>query len=200
MIFEKYINSNREAFLTKVKSIAAKLFIDPEWLMAVMYLESGINSKAVNSNGGATGLIQFMPSTASSLGTSTAALYNMTNVQQLDYVYKYFKPYAGRIYSFPDLYLITFFPVALGKSDSYVLQTNKLSAETIANANPVFDLDKNRQITVGEFKKAVYSRLPDNIASYLKKKNNQMKYITIAVAILIIAGASYFLFNSLKGL
>ena len=200
MIFENNVSSNRDAFLSKVKSIAAKLFIDPEWLMAVMYLESGINSKAVNSNGGATGLIQFMPSTAQNLGTSTASLYNMTNVQQLDYVYKYFKPYAGRIYSFPDLYLITFFPVALGKSDSYVLQTKNLSAETIANANPVFDLDKNKQITVGEFKEAIYSRLPVNIATYLKKQTSKMKYLTVAIAILIIAGASYLLFNSLKGL
>ena len=38
----------------------------------------------------ATGLIQFMPKTAKNLGTSTQQLFKMSNVQQLDYVYKYF--------------------------------------------------------------------------------------------------------------
>src|SRR4051812_1834879 len=38
---------------------------------------------------GATGLIQFMPSTARSLGTSTDAMAKMTDVAQLDYVAKY---------------------------------------------------------------------------------------------------------------
>lgn len=198
MIFEDKITSNKASFLAKVRIIAAKLLIDPDWLMAVMYLESGLNHRAYNSNGGATGLIQFMPSTAAHLGTSTQALANMTNVQQLDYVYSYFRSYTGRIQSFPDLYMVTFFPIALGKPDDYVIHSDTLSADTIARANPVFDLDKNRQITAWEFKKAIYLRLPSAIADYLKKKSKKMKYITISVAVILMLGGAYFLYNSLK--
>ena len=80
LLFEEKVTRNRATFIAKVKSISAKLLIEPDWLMAVMYKESGINEKAVNPNGGATGLIQFMPTTAKSLGTTTAALRAMSNV------------------------------------------------------------------------------------------------------------------------
>ena len=180
MVYEYLVKSNKAAFLAKVADIAAKLGIDPNWLMIVMKMESGINPAAYNKNGGATGLIQFMPATAAGLGTSTGALIAMDNVTQLDYVYKYYRPYAGRLFSVTDLYIVTFFPVALGKPDSYVLQTSSLSAGLIAAANPVFDLDKNNAITVGEFKQSVINRLPSealqavmnaasNGADYLKK-------------------------------
>jgi len=180
MVYEYLIRSNKDAFLAKVTSISAQLGINPDWLMIVMKMESGINHQAVNTNGGATGLIQFMPQTAAGLGTTNAALFAMDNVSQLDYVYKYFKPYAGRLHSVTDLYMVTFFPVALGKPDNYVLQTSSLSAALIARSNPVFDLDKNNAITVGEFKQSVINRLPSeafqaiaNAASngvdYLKK-------------------------------
>ncbi len=170
LLFEDKVTRNKEAFIAKVKSISAKLLIEPDWLMAVMYKESGLNEKAVNPNGGATGLIQFMPATARSLGTTTAALKAMSNVEQLDYVYKYYKPYITKLNSYPDLYLATFFPVALGKSDDWVLQTSTLSAKTIARANPAIDLDKNDKITVGEFKQYCYNKFDAAIQARLKKK------------------------------
>lgn len=162
LVYQNYIKTNAIDFINKVIAISSKLKIDANWLMTVMYAESRLSEKAYNSNGGATGLIQFMPSTARALGTTTAALRAMTNVQQLDYVLKYFAPYAGRMKNVYDLYLVTFFPVALGKPDSYVMQTNALSAKVIAKANPGIDLNKDLQITVGEFKMYV--------DKYLKKK------------------------------
>ncbi len=170
LLFEEKVTRNSATFIAKVKSISAKLLIEPDWLMAVMYKESGINEKAVNPNGGATGLIQFMPATAQSLGTTTAALKAMSNVEQLDYVYKYYKPYITKLNSYPDLYLATFFPAALGKSDDWVLQTSRLSAKTIARANPVIDLNKDDKITVGEFKEYCYKQFSTDIQNRLKKK------------------------------
>ena len=180
MVYDYLVKQNKDAFLAKVADISAKLGISPDWLMIVMKMESGINHQAVNPNGGATGLIQFMPATAAGLGTSTAALKSMSNVDQLEYVYKYFKPYAGRLFSVTDLYTVTFFPVALGKPDSWVLQTATLHPDTIARANPVIDLNKNQEITMGEFKQYVLNGLPSeaiqairsaaaNTADYLKK-------------------------------
>lgn len=164
MIYEEYVKTNKVAFLAKLENISNLLRINPEWLMLVMYAESRLNPQAVNKQNGdpsdpytraamrATGLIQFMPSTARGLGTTTQQIYMMTNVQQLDWVYKYYKPYAGRIKSVHDLYMVTFFPVALGKPDSFILQSGKLTKEIVASQNKGIDLNKDKQITVGEFK------------------------------------------------
>lgn len=51
--------------------------------------ESGFNFKAVNGQSGATGAFQFIPSTASSLGYSTADIQNMSPAQQLGVYDKY---------------------------------------------------------------------------------------------------------------
>ena len=71
-----------------MEDICCELQIRPNWLMFVMYFESRLNHRAVNRISGATGLIQFMPSTARGLGTTTDALFNMSNVDQLYYVKK----------------------------------------------------------------------------------------------------------------
>lgn len=170
MLFESYVTENKAEFLDKVKSISSKLLIEPDWLMAVMYKESRLNHRAVNSNGGATGLIQFMPATAKGLGTTTAALRAMSNVEQLDWVYKYYKPYITKLNSYPDLYLATFFPAALGKADDWIIHSSNLSAATIAAANPVIDLNKDGKITVGEFKEYCYSQFDKATQNVLKKK------------------------------
>ena len=148
MAFDTYIVENKTAFLAKVNDICQKLNIKADWLMAVMAFESGINHTKVNSVSGATGLIQFMPSTANGLGTTTAALKAMTNVQQLDYVYKYLSKYANKVKCFTDTYLTVFYPSAVGKADSYVIGA---TGSAIANQNPAF---KNSEgaVTVGSVK------------------------------------------------
>ncbi|MEI6122285.1 MAG: transglycosylase SLT domain-containing protein [Bacteroidota bacterium] len=166
LIFIEKVKSNREAFAAKVIEVSNKLGIDPNWLMIIMYFESGISHTIVNPDGGATGLIQFMPNTAKSLGTTTTALATMSNVQQLDYVYKYFKPKAGQYGSGEDLYLYTFFPLAVGKPDDWTIQTKNLSAYNIAHQNPVLDLNKDGKITVGEWREA----LRKNLSKMIKDK------------------------------
>jgi hypothetical protein len=175
LIFINKVLQNREAFAAKVIEISKKLDIDPNWLMAVMNSESGLNPQARNTkypvNGGyATGLIQFIPSTARHLGTTTDALYQMSNLEQLDWVYKYFRPYRDKIESFVDLYMVTFFPAAVGKKDDHILQAKNISVLAVARANPIFDLDKNGKITVGEVSEAFLKRLPSNVREAFKKK------------------------------
>ncbi|MGC8160121.1 transglycosylase SLT domain-containing protein, partial [Salmonella enterica] len=72
---------NKVEFTDKVKTISTELGINHNWLMFVMWFESKLNPQAVNPISGATGLIQFMPSTARSLGTTTDVLRRMSNVQ-----------------------------------------------------------------------------------------------------------------------
>ncbi len=171
LIFEEYVKENRPAFISKVMDIAGRLNVDPNWLMAVMWKESLLNPRAVAQSTGASGLIGFMPRTALDLGTTVQDIRVMSNVEQLNYVFKFYKPYRNRIMSYPDLYKVTFFPIMLGKPANWVLQTKKLSAATVARYNPVVDLDKNGEITVKEFEEYTYRRIPAQYLDKLKKKS-----------------------------
>jgi hypothetical protein len=135
----------RQQFANKVKAIANRFSIQPNWLMMIMELESGINPKALNSSTNATGLIQFMPSTAIGLGTDINKLYNMNHVQQLDFVEKYFIPYAKYLKSGEDLYLAVFYPLALRKDDNYIFgsEVSMSYARTLARQNPLFSKFSN---------------------------------------------------------
>lgn len=167
---------NPAEFERKVRNICGLLGINPNWLMMIMYLESGLNAQAVNKQPGdssdpytraskrATGLTQFMPSTARGMGTTTQQLYQMSAIDQLDYVYKFFKSKAGKIKSYYDLYLFNFFPIAIGKPDDWVFQTAGTSASIIAKQNPGMDINKDGQITVGEAKQRMKAGIP---AAYL---------------------------------
>ena len=93
MILENQVSS---PFAAKVRQIASRLGVPPDYLMAVMWSESRLDPAATNPEGGATGLIQFMPATAAGLGTSCEALREMSALDQLDYVERFFRPYAPR--------------------------------------------------------------------------------------------------------
>jgi len=161
--------SERSEFESKVNRIASKLSIDPNWLMQVMKAESGIRSDIENrthpfKDGFATGLIQFTPATARGLRTTTEALKQMTRVQQLDYVLMYFLPYAGKIKSYFDLYLITFFPAAIPFSNQpdWVFEHKNISRSSIAKSNPVIDRNKDGKITIAEFKEYLIATVPES--------------------------------------
>ncbi|MCK9478437.1 MAG: lytic transglycosylase domain-containing protein [Firmicutes bacterium] len=133
-------------FKAKVVDIAKKLKIEPDILMGIMAFESGgINPKAVNPLSKATGLIQFMPSTAEKMGTSVEKLKSMSAVEQLDYVYKYYQPFAGKVHNIQDAYLVTLLPLAIGKDDNFVLG--------IKDSDEVFYYVGENRITYGLFYK-----------------------------------------------
>lgn len=136
-------------FRVKVREICAKLGFDANWLMAVMAFETGYQFKANTRNSGssATGLIQFLESTATSLGTTTTALASMTEVQQLDYVYKYYLQYSSQIKNIGDCYMAVFATAFIGKNDSTVLYSSP-SAEY--NANAGLDSNHDGKITRAE--------------------------------------------------
>lgn len=138
-----------QEFRVRVREIGGNLNIDPSWLMAVMGFETGYSFSASVKNPGssATGLIQFTSSTAKGLGTSTAQLSRMTDVQQLDWVEKYFNQYKGRINNLGDCYMAVFWPAGIGKPDAYVIAT---SPSSVYNANAGLDINRNGTITRGE--------------------------------------------------
>lgn len=127
-------------FLNKVSEICGRLGASPDDLMSVMAFESSLDHRTVNYGSGATGLIQFMPSTARGLGTTTAALKNMTAIRQLDYVYEYFRPYRGRISTLGDMYMAVLWPSGIGKSDNYGLFVKGTSAY---RGNSALDINRD---------------------------------------------------------
>ncbi|WP_312442720.1 PAAR-like protein [Lacrimispora sp.] len=121
-------------FKDKAAGVAKALNIDPDNLMAVMAFESGFNPAQKNMGGGsATGLVQFMPTVAEELHTTTTALATMSGVEQLDYVFGYFYPYKGQLGTLGDVYMRVLWPDAIGQSDNYILYS-KGSTYYAANA------------------------------------------------------------------
>jgi Peptidase_C39 like family/Transglycosylase SLT domain len=145
-------------FRLKVKEIAGRLAIDPNWLMACMSFESGgtFSPSIRNAAGsGATGLIQFMPTTARALGTSTGALARMSAVDQLDWVEKYFLPYKGKVRSLEDCYMAILWPAAIGKGNNFLL----FRGGTVAyRQNSGLDSNRDGKITAGEAASKVRAR------------------------------------------
>ena len=175
MILESYYTGDDKAsFLAKVQSISAELGFDPNWLMIVMYKESRLKPTAYNSGSGATGLIQFLKSTALKLGTTTDALRAMSGTQQLDYVKKYLASYKGRYKNLIDVYLAVFYPAAMGKLDSYVIGVKGSSAYDL---NASMDLSQDGKLTVLDVRTWLVKGLPAEATAYLsdqtKKKSSQ---------------------------
>lgn len=142
-------------FIASVKWIADELQMPEDgvnMLMACMAWESGrtFSPSVKNAAGsGATGLIQFMPATAKSLGTSVNALSKMTDIQQLNYVYKYFAGYKGRLKNLGDVYMAILWPAGVGKADTYILW-NKETRPTTYRQNSGLDVNKDGAITRAE--------------------------------------------------
>lgn len=107
-------------FLLAVAEMSARLDGDATGFMGIMHFETGhsYSSSIKNKGSGATGLIQFMPSTAKGLGTTTETLGKMCRIEQLGYAEKYFK---GQKRSYPkadyktvrDVVLAVFEPIGL---------------------------------------------------------------------------------------
>lgn len=144
-------------FNKKLEKIANQLNVKSSDLIAIMKQESGVNPKAVNPYSNATGLIQFMPSTARSLGTTVEELKDMTAVEQLDYVYKYFKMVGVGDGSLGDLYMAVFMPKYIGASDNTVLGAAGASGFSgkVYAQNSGLDRNRDGRITVGDVKQSV---------------------------------------------
>lgn len=132
-------------------------------IAAVIQIESGGKPSAVNKTSGATGLIQFMPSTAKTLGTTVEALRGMSALEQLDFVERYYeRTLAGFMPTDPgDYYVATFMPAYLGRADSDVIARK---GEKVYDQNTGLDFDQNGELTVGDVR-AVFHRTYDSAAT-----------------------------------
>jgi AraC-like DNA-binding protein len=144
-------------FNKKLDKVASALGVKSSDLLAVMKQESGVNPSAQNGTSGATGLIQFMPDTARRLGTTTAELRQMSGVEQLDYVYKYFKMTGVGNGTLGDLYMAVFMPKYIGYDDDFVLGQSGASGFSgkVYAQNRGLDRNRDGEITVADVKQSV---------------------------------------------
>ena len=139
-------------FLLRLVDICCDLSIEPDWLMACMAFETGgkLSASVRNRVSGATGLIQFMASTAHCLDTSCERLAEMTPEDQLEYVHRYFLPYRGKINSLEDCYMAILWPRGIGKPGDYVLFQRDAEAALAYKQNRGLDSDSDGRITKAE--------------------------------------------------
>lgn len=155
------VGVDRAEFEQKLRSVSQRLGIFPEWLAAVIYAESRFDPAAINHRGsGATGLIQFMPSTAADLGISTERLRRLSATHQLDYVEKYLaqvRDRYGPYHSLTDLYLAILYPKARQQDYCYTLYARPSQAY---QRNTGLDTDKDGRVSVSDVDRYLKQMFP----------------------------------------
>lgn len=129
-----------------------------DYLMAIIAFESGGTfDPAKQNNAGAHyyGLIQFGEAAAKDLGTTVEALVAMSQLQQLDYVFKYFEMRMKQkpLRHLEDFYMSVFYPAAIGSSPDTPIFKKGTVGYTQNNG---LDVDRDGTITVGEISVKIY--------------------------------------------
>lgn len=140
-------------FIKKLMEITKELKWIPQqasWLMGCIAFETGETFSPTIKNAagsGAIGLIQFMPKTAIALGTDTFSLSQMTAVQQLEFVKKYFAAYNLKVQTLEDMYMAILIPKYIGTANKEPI----FKSPSIAfKQNAGLDVNKDGVVTKGE--------------------------------------------------
>jgi hypothetical protein len=135
-------------FRDRVRRIATDIGCGADALMACMAFETGerFTPDVRNRVSGATGLIQFMPSTAVALGTTTDRLAALSAEEQLEFVAKYFRWWPP-VRTVEDVYMAILWPRAIGKPNDYVLFARPATAY---EQNRGLDRDRDGRVTKAE--------------------------------------------------
>lgn len=154
IIAVKGLETKSDAFKNKLVQVSNALGVNPDWIASIMSFETGgtFSPSVQNPYSKATGLIQFMSSTAKSLGTTLEDLKVMSDVEQLDWVYRYFLPFKGRMRSLDDTYLAVFMPTQIGKSSDSVVASE---GSAVYTQNAGFDREQKGYFTVGDITGAI---------------------------------------------
>lgn len=175
--------------LQALMDITNKYGIPFEWMVNLINFESGRTfNPAIQNSIGATGLIQFMPSTAIGLGTTTSILSKMTFKQQLVYVdkylYKSLKKHlvGGKIpntFTQGDLFMTIFTPAAIGNPN---YQFNADTTKANAGIKTPYDYT-SRALNAAVFPLEAF---PYTISEVKKKYGNIVTTKNVWIAIIAI--------------
>jgi hypothetical protein len=170
------IERTSNAFKCELLNVAERLQTDPNYLCAVMSIESGfrpeiqnvwcIQNKDPSGNTCAAGLVQFMPATLRNWGLTPAQVRAMSDVAQLALVERFYAWAKGRLTSPGRVYMATFMPAFMDRDPSFVLGREGdpslvegigLSYEKIYTQNAGLDRNKDGEITVADVTQTVES-------------------------------------------
>jgi hypothetical protein len=152
---------DNQSFQDKLDEISESINIDKDSIIKLMNMESKLDPQ-IKNNIGCVGLIQFCPdSKGGSSKTIGGKTYNLEELRnnldkQMDAIKEFWLTgyNSGKIKEAKDLYIYNLFPIAAGKPDDFVLQTKDMSAQRIANSNPIFNKTlgrpRNTPLTVGD--------------------------------------------------
>jgi len=152
---------DNQSFQDKLDEISDSINIDKDSIIKLMNMESKLDPQ-IKNHIGCVGLIQFCPdSKGGSSKTIGGKTYNLEELRnnldkQMDAIKEFWLTgyNSGKIKEAKDLYIYNLFPIAAGKPDDFVLQTKDMSAQRIANSNPIFNKTlgrpRNTPLTVGD--------------------------------------------------
>lgn len=155
-----------QTFLRTLAAIVDRNGWDIDGIAGVISHESRFDPAAHTPIPGqtATGLIQFIESTARTLGTTTAALRTMTALQQLPYVEKFFLRTLHSVPKRPEDYLLATFGRAdlINAGDATVI--DRADSDDPAEAeryrvNSALDSTGKGYITVGDLRSSAHRTL-----------------------------------------
>lgn len=148
--------------LRAIVEVSNDLGWNPDWLASIIAFESGFDPKAVNKHSGASGAIQFMPSTAKNLGYTIEQIRAMSLEEQIRKpTWQYLKGFKG-IKNLEDAYLTVFYPKAIGQpADKIVGRKDGQGFElAVYKQNAGFDKSNKGTITKSDITstiRAVYN-------------------------------------------
>lgn len=158
-------------FVNEVRKMSSRLGIPVSTLMGIMDFETGGSfdpaKRAAASSG--VGLIQFISKTAKGLGTSSEELKQMSQIEQLKYVEKYFKEQMKRskIDTLSDAYMAVLNPSKIGKAED--APVFKRGTEEYA-ANAPLDFNEDGIIT----KKEASNKVANRAKKYISLEQNDV--------------------------
>jgi hypothetical protein len=123
--------------------------IDPELVLPLINHESGGNAQARNAQSGASGLIQFLDSTAKRYGFESAEEFGkLSAAEQAPYIVQYLVDSGVTAeHDQGDIYVAISAPAALNESDDFEVYKKGTDAYRM---NQTWDLDRDGVITRGE--------------------------------------------------
>jgi len=170
-------------FWRELHAVAARIGIEPAWLLNVIACESLFDPDARNPLPGqtASGLLQFIERTARRLGTTTGEVRRMSPVEQLRPIEMYLEPFKGRLKSLSDLYMAVFRGRIIEGGDEVVV-VDSLKEPRIYALNKPLDLNGDNLITKGELSLAALSVGRFAPARLLQQGNGNNSYGRVALA------------------
>lgn len=152
ILLDKYYHQpSVNEFAQALTDTASHLNCDPQQLLLILYLESGLHPQARTSKGSGIGFIQLTDTDAKRLGTTVTRLSDMDGITQLKYVERFLMPFKWQLSTLTEIYFACYFQDGVGQSSSFYFRL----PTKYATANRIFPLRNNNRIQKWQIEKSL---------------------------------------------